>query len=77
MYIRIGYFSVPSLNTGLRHVFKPMSVVFYEWTREMKFTLHSEMKPEECSNANTCNGITNFLASNFKRADGWLVMIVK
>lgn len=44
-----------------RHVFKPMSFVFYEWTRERKFTLHSEMKPGECSNANTrtCNGITN------------------
>lgn len=36
-----------------------MSFVFYEWTREWKFTLHSEMKPGECSNANTrtCNGI--------------------
>lgn len=77
--IRIGYFSVQSLNTRLKHVFKPMSFVFYEWTRERKFTLHSEMKPGECSNANTrkCNGITNLPASNFKRAGRWLVMIVK
>lgn len=77
MCIRIGYFSVPGLNTRLRHVFKPMSFVFYEWTRERKFTLHYEMKPGECCNANTCNGITNLLASNFKRAGRWLVMIVK
>lgn len=56
-----------------------MSFVFYEWTRERKFTLHSEMKPGEYSNANTrtCNGITNLPASNFKRAGRWLVMIVK
>lgn len=53
--------------------------LFFMWTREKKFTLHSEMKPGECSNANTrtCNGITNFPASNFKRAGRWLVMIVK
>lgn len=40
---------------------------------------HNEMKPGECSNANTrtCNGITNLPASNFKRAGRWLVMIVK
>lgn len=48
-----------------------MSFVFYEWTRERKFTLHSEMKPGECSNANTrtCNGITNLPASKMASDD--------